>query len=429
MVGAVLYLSVGVCLCLFVAILTRFLSLLSLFFISLMFLTCLVSLHLSCRSHLSCLSYLREPRPFMRRARSGFGAAVLGGKLYVFGGASLGFIGSSREMERFTPTPYTEPAASGDANANANAGGGDGHDGDGGGDRNSRPCGSGGDVGKGDVGGVGGGGGYGNDSDEEDEGGVWEAMPSLGRSRAFHGAAVLCGRIWAVGGRGPQGFLDDVESFGPTPREVRGEVGGADEEDSKGGASDQGGTGEDDEGEEGEEGDEGSEEGAASNEAKSKSKANCTQIEGEVLRWRREPAMPTKRGGAGVGVFGDRMYVVGGHGPDGSILRSMIMFDSRWGTWSEGPPMATARWCTAVAVMEDPRGDWGREGRWFPLEGPRPLMFVVGGRGDDNMIVPEEDAVEVFDLIAGKWLGRDAARAAGAAIPGGARCNLGLAVM
>ena len=91
--------------------------------------------------------------------------------------------------------------------------------------------------------------------------------------------------------------------------------------------------------------------------------------------------------------------------------------------------MATARWCTAVAVMDDPRGNWGREGRWFPLDGPRPLMFVVGGRGDDNMIVPEEDAVEVFDLIAGKWLGRDAARAAGAAIPGRARCNLGLAVM
>lgn len=97
-------------------------------------------------------------------------------------------------------------------------------------------------------------------------------------------------------------------------------------------------------------------------------------------RWSEIEPMPTRRGGAGVAVVGDRMYVIGGQ--ERMVRKNtMDVYDFETGKWSEGAPMPTAR---------DHLG----------VEAYRGRIYVVGGRQPRDYSL---GAFERYDVARAKW--------------------------
>jgi N-acetylneuraminic acid mutarotase len=70
--------------------------------------------------------------------------------------------------------------------------------------------------------------------------------------------------------------------------------------------------------------------------------AKAWRFDEQRRRWRPLADMPTARGGAGIAVVGDRIYVAGGISKNVS-LDAMESYDTRTGRWSEHAPMPTRR--------------------------------------------------------------------------------------
>jgi len=81
-------------------------------------------------------------------------------------------------------------------------------------------------------------------------------------------------------------------------------------------------------------------------------------------RWEAIAPMPTARGGHGVAVVGDRLYVIGGRS-FGARLSSVEVYDLRAGTWTVGPPLPTPRDHVGVGVY-------------------RGQVYAAGGRQDKD---------------------------------------------
>jgi serine/threonine-protein kinase PknK len=102
--------------------------------------------------------------------------------------------------------------------------------------------------------------------------------------------------------------------------------------------------------------------------------------------WTKLPPLRTARGGLAGGVIGDRLYAVAGAPRtfpeyDRAPYSSLEVFDFRSGRWSSGPPIPTARHHTAAAVVD------GR-------------LYVAGGRTPKDF---SSAAFERFDPRTGRW--------------------------
>ena len=64
-------------------------------------------------------------------------------------------------------------------------------------------------------------------------------------------------------------------------------------------------------------------------------------------QWTALPPMPYALFSAGAAVMDGRLYVIGGR------TNTVLIFDPAMEQWQEGPPMAEARQCAAVAVLGD----------------------------------------------------------------------------
>ncbi len=98
-------------------------------------------------------------------------------------------------------------------------------------------------------------------------------------------------------------------------------------------------------------------------------------------RWRDMPPMPTARGAASAGVIGDVLYVAGGVGENGRVLRTLEAFDFTTEEWERRADMPTAREHAAYAVAA------GR-------------LYVLGGRTPENDAIT---AVEAYEPAADRW--------------------------
>jgi len=163
-------------------------------------------------------------------------------------------------------------------------------------------------------------------------------------------------------------------------------------------------------------------------------------------RWERLPPMPTARGASGVGVVGDKLYVMGGMDaarppakPLGTATDVVEVFDFERKRWSTAAPLITAREHMAAAVLggqlyvlggrnrktdalPDAERYDPRRNSWEPVE-PLPLptgggqalsaggaLFVIGG-GDDRA-GQVADAVQRYDPANGSWSQRPPMRTA-----------------
>ncbi len=72
-------------------------------------------------------------------------------------------------------------------------------------------------------------------------------------------------------------------------------------------------------------------------------------------RWEALPALPTPRSGLAAATLGGRVYVVGGEAIDGSgqTFADVAVFDPASGRWSAAEPMPTARHGLGTAVVSD----------------------------------------------------------------------------
>lgn len=102
-------------------------------------------------------------------------------------------------------------------------------------------------------------------------------------------------------------------------------------------------------------------------------------------RWQELARMPRARGALGGAVIGGRFYAVGGASdalrPDPRVYRVVDVYDFESDTWSEGPPMPTARHHLGAAAVD------GR-------------LYVVGGRSNVSLSLR---ALERFDPATGTW--------------------------
>jgi hypothetical protein len=108
-------------------------------------------------------------------------------------------------------------------------------------------------------------------------------------------------------------------------------------------------------------------------------------------RWIRGPPIPTRRrrGGAGLVVYQDQFYVVGGNtkGHDGGSVGWLDRYDPRTGQWQvlEDAPRARDHFSAQVA-----------DGK----------MYCVGGRATDyetDVFANEVPHVDVYSFVAGTW--------------------------
>ncbi len=97
-------------------------------------------------------------------------------------------------------------------------------------------------------------------------------------------------------------------------------------------------------------------------------------------RWEAIEPMPTRRGGLGVAVVGDRLYAIGGRS-FGKRLDVVESYDFRTGKWSEEAPMPTPRDHLGVASY-------------------RGQVYVVGGRQEGDYSL---GAFERYDPGTNRW--------------------------
>lgn len=104
-------------------------------------------------------------------------------------------------------------------------------------------------------------------------------------------------------------------------------------------------------------------------------------------RWTTKTSMPEELHHVGIGVLDGRLYVVGGYKQSGfsvwQPVPTLYVYDPVADTWSEGPPMPTARGALSVAVLDG-------------------KLYAIGGYdGKANSA-----AVEVYDPGHGTWTSR-----------------------
>ena len=100
--------------------------------------------------------------------------------------------------------------------------------------------------------------------------------------------------------------------------------------------------------------------------------------------WSPLPSMPSPRAYHSAVAIGGRIYVLGGYGLEGGVVRivqSMDMFDTGTSQWSTAPPMETARADAAAVVLGD-------------------RIFVMGG---SSVIYTQTASVEIFHPDTGTW--------------------------
>ena len=97
-------------------------------------------------------------------------------------------------------------------------------------------------------------------------------------------------------------------------------------------------------------------------------------------RWSDMPALPSRRGAAGTGVIGGRLYVVGGM-LQGRPVATLEIFDFATGRWTRGPDMPTPREHVTAAVLD---GE----------------LYVLGGRGRADDALP---TAERYDPRRRRW--------------------------
>eukprot|EP00531_Pseudo-nitzschia_arenysensis_P018824 CAMPEP_0116134796 /NCGR_PEP_ID=MMETSP0329-20121206/10843_1 /TAXON_ID=697910 /ORGANISM="Pseudo-nitzschia arenysensis, Strain B593" /LENGTH=337 /DNA_ID=CAMNT_0003629543 /DNA_START=217 /DNA_END=1231 /DNA_ORIENTATION=+ len=86
--------------------------------------------------------------------------------------------------------------------------------------------------------------------------------------------------------------------------------------------------------------------------------ATCERYDAADNAWKRLPNLPCgPNNGCAAGVVGDKIYVVGGMGNDGTILASTMIFDTTTQTWNDNnsqkvPDMKLTRWGLSVVVVD-----------------------------------------------------------------------------
>jgi len=65
-------------------------------------------------------------------------------------------------------------------------------------------------------------------------------------------------------------------------------------------------------------------------------------VPGGESAWRRLAQAPSERTEVAAAAVGDRIYVLGGYGPDGVTLTTVEVFDTGAGTWARGPDLPVA---------------------------------------------------------------------------------------
>jgi non-specific serine/threonine protein kinase len=84
--------------------------------------------------------------------------------------------------------------------------------------------------------------------------------------------------------------------------------------------------------------------------------ANLTRFVPETGTYKELPRMPAALNHIGMAVYGDHIYVVGGHGDvlnGADARRSFFRYSPRARRWSRMPPMPTPRGAVAVGVIDD----------------------------------------------------------------------------
>ena len=181
----------------------------------------------------------------------------------------------------------------------------------------------------------------------------WRELPRPPEPRAAAAAAATAaGKVYVVGGRGPQGLAREMLVLdlrtlrwarlpGPTPREhlaataigglvyvLGGRLGGYD--------------------------------------------SNLTTVEAydpRTARWRRLPPLPEPRGGTGAAAVAGRVVSVGGEEPAGTIA-TVYALDTRTRRWARLPDLPTPRHGLGVVALR------GRV--WAVAGGPKPGLTVSG---------------------------------------------------
>eukprot|EP00966_Prymnesium_polylepis_P083811 1940902-Prymnesium_polylepis.1 len=102
--------------------------------------------------------------------------------------------------------------------------------------------------------------------------------------------------------------------------------------------------------------------------------------------WTAETNTSTERGGSGVGVVGEKLYVVGGWGPVWGPTASMEMYDPSTSQWRAGPSMSTQRSTLGVGVLDG-------------------KLYAVGGGFHSSCGWPgcADASMEVFDPSTNNW--------------------------
>jgi large repetitive protein len=114
--------------------------------------------------------------------------------------------------------------------------------------------------------------------------------------------------------------------------------------------------------------------------------------------WTSLAALPTARGGATAQVLDDKIYVIGGLGPDGASLDTVEVYDPATGLWTAGAPLQTRRDNLGAAVVDD-------------------VLYAFGGRTRDangDVVDGALDSLEIFDPVTQTW-------SPGASLPTGRR--------